>query len=224
MRVASAGRFGHLMGIFRPLRRGRKDPWVTALGHTGEDSRPRGAGHDRSGEIHDSKAAPNDVPICRGPRARPLVNLAVTLIAAAIVLVALAMTLVVRRHRSCRRPPAARRIEPAGPPVPAVTRGSEGGDFYTPAFIMDPGHCFRLCRDPATGTAHACPGPVEGSGEFRGPPGQPGPGGGMQRAHDRPRELAVQDRRGMSRPVPGREHLWTPDRVSTHEPPCETAS
>jgi hypothetical protein len=101
------------------------------------------------------------------------VNLAVTLTAATIVLVALAlalalaMTLVARLFRSRARPPAAaRRIEPEESQVPAATRGSEGGDFYAPAFIMDPGHCFRLCRDPATGTAHACPGPVEGSGEF----------------------------------------------------------
>ncbi len=94
-------------------------------------------------------------------------NLAVTLTAATIVLVALALTLVARRFGSRRRPPAAaRRIEPPESQVPTATRGSDGGDFYAPAFIMDPGHCFRLCRDPATGTAHACPGPVEGIGEF----------------------------------------------------------
>jgi hypothetical protein len=87
------------------------------------------------------------------------VSIAVTLTAATIV-VAVVMVAVARRIRSRRPPSAAHRIEPAG------ARASDGRGFYAPAFILDPGHCFRLCRDPATGTAHACPGPVEGSGEF----------------------------------------------------------
>ena len=86
------------------------------------------------------------------------------LVAAAIVLVLVGLWFRTRR----RSPTDGDGGDPAGtPPMPtAGTRTAATGDFYAPAFIVDPGHCFRLCRDPATGAAYPCDGPVEGRGQF----------------------------------------------------------
>ena len=46
------------------------------------------------------------------------------------------------------------------------SRPAASGDVYAPAFIVEPGQCFRLCRDPVTGGALPCDRQVEGRGEF----------------------------------------------------------
>jgi len=46
------------------------------------------------------------------------------------------------------------------------SRTADDGDFYAPAFIVEQGRCFRLCRDPGSGAAHPCDQDPVGRGEF----------------------------------------------------------
>jgi hypothetical protein len=98
-------------------------------------------------------------------------NLAILLAGGAFVLVALVVMagqLRTRRHRPLLDggPPGGDDRIPS-PPIPKAGDGTAvAADFYAPSFIVDPGHCFRLCRDPATDTAHPCDGRVEGRGVF----------------------------------------------------------
>ena len=91
------------------------------------------------------------------------------LVGAVLVVAALAVTAVAVGRRARRRlPNGAAPVDLDLPaPVPAPGRLREGaGGVYAPAFIVESGHCFRLCRDTVTGVASPCDRPVEGKGEF----------------------------------------------------------
>ncbi len=94
-------------------------------------------------------------------------NLALILLAGVVVVTAL---VVVGRRLRDRHGASSVRSEgerAGASPIPtAVGRAAAAGDFYAPSFIVDPGHCFRLCRDPVTGTASPCDRRVEGRGVF----------------------------------------------------------
>jgi hypothetical protein len=89
-----------------------------------------------------------------------ILAIAVSATVAALVLVALLL----------RRARAGRRWAGPGPDTSSVaplrSRPAASGDVYAPAFIVEPGQCFRLCRDPGTGGALPCDRQVEGTGEF----------------------------------------------------------
>jgi hypothetical protein len=82
----------------------------------------------------------------------------VTLIVVVMVIVAAAIT--VRSVWKRRHAAPIRGVDRVRQP------GLDGQEFYAPSFIVVPGQCFRLCRDPDTGTAFPCDNQVEGSGNF----------------------------------------------------------
>lgn len=87
---------------------------------------------------------------------------------AVVVVAALAVAAVVVGRRARRRLPVGTPPVAPHPPAPVPAFGLRGGTgaVYAPAFIVDPGHCFRLCRDDLTDAASPCDRPVEGRGEF----------------------------------------------------------
>ena len=93
-------------------------------------------------------------------------NLGVALLVVSMVAAAALVTVPVARWFRARRIPVDAGRADQVAPSPSADRETAVGGFYAPAFIVDPGHWFRLCRDPATGAARPCGGRVEGRGQF----------------------------------------------------------
>ena len=94
--------------------------------------------------------------------------LVIVIASAAIVVLALAV-LMTRRASARRRaamPDRQVEVTESSPVATLRSRAADSRDLYAPAFIVEPGQCFRLCRDPATDAAYPCDRPVEGRGEF----------------------------------------------------------
>ena len=90
-------------------------------------------------------------------------------IACASTLAAILVAMMALRARAGRRSAMASRTIDQVEPSPVATLRSRTADeeeFYAPAFIVEPGRCFRLCREPASGAAHACDQHVVGRGQF----------------------------------------------------------
>jgi len=92
----------------------------------------------------------------------------VIVIASATTLVLALAALMTRRAWARRRSTGpGRHIEEQSSPIATLrSRAADSRDVYAPAFIVEPGQCFRLSRDPATGAAWPCDRQVEGKGEF----------------------------------------------------------
>jgi hypothetical protein len=88
--------------------------------------------------------------------------LAVALVA--VVVLAGVAVVGLRQSRSGRRTRADSRV------VSSKEVTADDG-YYAPAYSNFPGRCFRLCREPETGTAYPCDQPVVGVGEFEDPRG-----------------------------------------------------
>jgi len=111
-------------------------------------------------------ALPSTTSAHRGP---PPVILAIAIAIAAVAVAALmVVALRIRQARAAGRPAMPVRDTDQVDPSLVTLRSRPPGsrDVYAPAFIVEPGQCFRLCRDPVTGGAHPCDQHVEGRGEF----------------------------------------------------------
>ena len=102
-----------------------------------------------------------------GDRRRRVVAVVAVVVAALATLAVLALA-VRRAHAHGRSAKAGRGVEHMDstlvPPL-RIPPAANGG-IYAPSFLVEPGQCFRLCRDPATDDAYPCDRDVEGIGQF----------------------------------------------------------